>query len=92
MSKCNYCKETNLFMCIEHKLSENNLFVVRVRYDFDCNDRNEFDIQYVGDLSFFYDIKIILLTVKKVFSMKDIGQAEKAPKSLHMLRQRKERL
>lgn len=47
MSKCNYCKETNLFMCIEHKLSENNLFVVRVRYDFDCNDRNEFDIQYV---------------------------------------------
>lgn len=47
VQKCESCKETNLFMDLVKDLGNNTELVVRVRYDFDCEDRNEFDIQIV---------------------------------------------
>lgn len=44
------------------------------------------DIQYVNNISFFLDFKIILLTIKKVLIHEGIGQAEEAPISLHIER------
>lgn len=45
-----------------------------------------YDLQYVDNISFFFDLKIIFLTIKKVFIREGIGQAEEAPESLHVLR------
>ena len=47
VQKCESCKETNLFMDLVKDLGNNTELVARVRYDFDCEDRNEFDIQIV---------------------------------------------
>lgn len=49
-------------------------------------DKFAYDIKYVNNISFLMDLKIIMLTVGKVFSRSDIGQAEEAPVSLHILR------
>ena len=46
----------------------------------------EYDLEYINNISFINDIKIILLTIKKVFVREGIGQAEEAPVSLHVLR------
>jgi lipopolysaccharide/colanic/teichoic acid biosynthesis glycosyltransferase len=43
----------------------------------------KYDLEYVDKLSLFFDIKIILLTVKKVFVREGIGQGEQHPGSLH---------
>lgn len=43
----------------------------------------KYDLEYVDKLSLFCDIKIILLTVKKVFVREGIGQGEQHPGSLH---------
>ena len=40
------------------------------------DERLKYDIDYVDNVSFLMDIKIILLTVKKVFSHSDIVEAE----------------
>ena len=45
-----------------------------------------YDLEYIDNLSFLFDVKIIFLTVKKVFIREGIGQAEEAPESLHILR------
>ena len=44
--QCEVCKETNLFMDIIHEFDNENILIVRVRYDLDCG-RNEFDIELV---------------------------------------------
>ena len=46
----------------------------------------EYDLEYINKISFMNDIKIIFLTVKKVFIREGIGQGEEAPESLHILR------
>ena len=45
--QCEVCKETNLFMDLIHEFDNENELVVRLRYDLDCEDRNEFDIELV---------------------------------------------
>lgn len=46
----------------------------------------EMDLQYVSHITFWGDVKIFIQTILVVFQHKDIGQAEKAPISLHILR------
>ena len=46
----------------------------------------EHDLKYIDELSFINDLKIVLLTVKKVFVRDGIGQGEQAPTSLHIER------
>lgn len=46
-----------------------------------------YDLEYVENMSFREDVKIILLTVKKIFVREGIGQGEEAPESLHIQRQ-----
>lgn len=46
----------------------------------------KYDLFYVEHISFLLDVKIVLKTVIKVFKKEDIGQAEEAPISLHILR------
>ena len=43
----------------------------------------KYDLEYVNKLGLFFDVKIILLTVKKVFVREGIGQGEQHPGSLH---------
>ena len=45
-----------------------------------------YDLEYLEKMSFYFDVRIILLTVKKVFVREGIGQGEEAPRSLHILR------
>ena len=51
-------------------------------------EKFEFDIQYVKNMFFITDSGIILKTILKVFKRSDIGQAEDAPESFHIIRQR----
>lgn len=46
----------------------------------------EYDIEYVKNVSLLMDIKIMFLTVKKVFVREGIGQGEQMPTSLHIER------
>ena len=48
-----------------------------------------YDLEYLRTLSFWTDVKIFFLTVKKVLIREGIGQAEQAPVSLHIERQNK---
>lgn len=45
-----------------------------------------YDIDYANRISLFFDIKIVFLTIAKVFKRQDIGQGNDAPISLHILR------
>lgn len=47
-----------------------------------------YDLDYVSHVSFFLDVRIVFLTAKKVFVREGIGQAEEAPDSFHIVRQR----
>lgn len=59
-----------------------------------CKGRNNlsweekfaFDVYYVDHISLLLDIKILFLTVVKVFKREGIGQGEKQPVSLHVER------
>lgn len=51
-----------------------------------------YDLEYLRTLSFRTDVKIIFLTVKKVLVREGIGQAEQAPESLHIERQKKKEM
>ena len=51
-------------------------------------EKFSYDLDYAVHISFWMDVKIILLTVKKVFIREGIGQAEEAPDSFHIVRQR----
>jgi lipopolysaccharide/colanic/teichoic acid biosynthesis glycosyltransferase len=48
-----------------------------------------YDVWYVDHLTFAGDCGILLRTVRKVFLREGIGQAEEAPESLHILRQKR---
>lgn len=47
-----------------------------------------YDIKYVNQINFVRDVKIIFMTVFKVLKRSNIGQAEEAPESFHIVRQR----
>lgn len=47
-----------------------------------------YDLEYVDQVSLWLDVKIILLTAKKVFVREGIGQGEEAPESLNVQRER----
>ncbi len=47
-----------------------------------------YDIEYVNNITFVNDVKIILKTVKKFISRADIGQGEESPESFHIYRQK----
>ncbi len=42
----------------------------------------KFDLEYVGNVSFAFDVRIIFKTIGKVFRREGIGQGESAPVSL----------
>ena len=46
----------------------------------------KYDVEYIKNLSFVNDLKIILLTVKKVFIREGIGQGEQHPGNLYDVR------
>ncbi len=48
------------------------------------------DLEYIENISFANDVKIIFLTVVCVLQHSDIGQGEEAPLSLHILRAEKQ--
>lgn len=43
------------------------------------NDKFKFDIYYVDNMSFLFDLKILLLTIKKVVMREGINQSEERP-------------
>lgn len=47
-----------------------------------------YDIEYVNNITFANDCKILIQTVKSVICREGIGQAEEAPESFNILRQR----
>ncbi len=49
-------------------------------------EKFKYDIDYIHNLSFVNDLRIFMLTIKKVFAHEGIGQAEEAPESLHIER------
>ena len=59
---------------------------VNGRNDLSWEDKFRFDLQYAADISFVNDVKIVFLTVKKVFMHEGIGQGGEAPVSLHIQR------
>ena len=46
----------------------------------------KYDIEYIENISLVNDIKILFMTVKKVFERDGIGQGEEIPVSLHVER------
>lgn len=59
---------------------------VNGRNSISWEEKFEMDLAYVSCITFFGDIKIFFQTILVVFQHKDIGQAEQAPISLHILR------
>ena len=59
---------------------------VRGRNALNWEEKFKYDLEYVNTLSFKTDVKIVFLTIKKVFTHEGIGQAEEAPVSLHIIR------
>lgn len=56
---------------------------VNGRNSISWENKFKFDLEYVEKISFVFDLKIILLTIKKVFVREGIGQGEQHPGSLH---------
>lgn len=59
---------------------------VNGRNSLSWEEKFNYDVEYIENLSFLFDLKIILLTIKKVFAREGIGQGEERPDSLHILR------
>lgn len=59
---------------------------VNGRNSISWENKFKYDLEYIKKMSFLFDIKVILLTVKKVFVREGIGQGEQHPGSLHELR------
>ena len=57
------------------------------RNELSWEDKFSYDLKYIEKLSFINDLKILLLTVKKVFVREGIGQGDQAPVSLHIERE-----
>lgn len=53
-------------------------------------DKFRYDLEYVKNVSFRMDVKILFLTVKTVLCRDGIGQGAQAPQSLHIERMQKE--
>jgi undecaprenyl phosphate N,N'-diacetylbacillosamine 1-phosphate transferase len=47
-----------------------------------------YDTQYINKITLIIDVKIILFTIITIFKRSDIGQAEEAPESFHIVRER----
>lgn len=54
------------------------------------DERFKYDLEYVSDISFAFDLRILLLTIKKVISASDIGVrgVDFEDKSLHQIREK----
>jgi len=63
---------------------------VRGRNNLSWEQKFAYDVEYVNNISFGLDIKILLETVVKVFKREGIGQGEERPISLHIERAGKE--
>ena len=63
---------------------------VRGRNNLSWEQKFAYDVQYVNNISFGLDIKILFETVIKVFKREGIGQGEERPVSLHIERAGKE--
>ncbi len=59
---------------------------VNGRNSISWDSKFRYDIEYIENLSFVNDIKIVLLTVKKVFIREGIGQGEQHPGNLYDVR------
>ena len=59
---------------------------VNGRNNLSWEDKFSYDIQYVDRITFGFDVKILLKTVKKVFIHEGIGQGEEIPVSLNVER------
>ena len=57
------------------------------RNSFTWEEKFAYDIEYIENITFWGDIKIIFLTVYSVLKRENIGQGEQAPISLHIQRQ-----
>ncbi len=53
-------------------------------------EKFRFDLQYIENIGFMFDVKIFFLTIKKVFLREGIGQGESQPESLHILRKKQQ--
>lgn len=56
---------------------------VNGRNSISWDEKFQYDLQYIRNISFVFDVKIIFKTVGLVFARKDIGQGEERPISLH---------
>ena len=54
-------------------------------------DKFSLDQEYINNISFIYDVKILLETVRKVILREGIGQGEEAPVSMSVQRKGQER-
>ena len=59
---------------------------VNGRNSISWENKFKYDLEYIRRMSFLFDVKIILLTIKKVFIREGIGQGEQHPGSLHIIR------
>ena len=62
----------------------------RGRNSLSWEEKFAYDLQYIQNVSFLLDCRIILETVVKVLKREGIGQGEEAPVSLHVLRAKEE--
>ena len=81
-----YTKEENRRHEVRPGLS--GLAQVMGRNSISWEEKFKFDVEYVDKITFWGDIKIILLTVKKALMRSDIGQGEASPESFHIVRQK----
>ena len=51
-------------------------------------EKFKYDVAYVDNVSFVTDFRIIIATIKTVFSREGVGQGETSPESFHLYRQR----
>ncbi len=59
---------------------------VNGRNSLSWEEKFRYDLEYVDNMSLAFDLKILFMTVKKVFSKDGIGQGEERPVSLHVER------
>lgn len=59
---------------------------VNGRNSISWEEKFKYDLDYVSKITFVGDMRIVFKTIMVVFNHKDIGQAEQAPVSLHILR------
>ena len=50
-------------------------------------ERFKLDVEYVNNITFLEDIKIILKTISVVLKHSNIGQGSEIPESFHVIRQ-----